>query len=191
MFEKITDFGENCVSSAPDVLNGTPAENKAWFDKAVKNVVAAAFNELIDTLSSADAPAHIGAEGGTLQDKLESLSDEIDSKIESVMSSCEERAAKLNTALSDKVDKDGEKVLSDNNYLDEDKAKLDGIETYVENAISSATAAVEDKIPTKVSQLTNDIEYADKAYVDGLVADIETGLDNIISIQNSLIGGDA
>lgn len=126
------------------------------------------------------------------------------------------------------------------------------IKTEMDSAISSATTAVEDKIPTKVSQLTNDSRYlrngedakfatmavaginidssydengnlnglwlfgykgntaeefspilrgvgtpiedidaVNKAYVDGLVADIETGLDNIISIQNALIGGDA
>lgn len=35
------------------------------------------------------------------------------------------------------------------------------------------------------------VPYATSTYVDGLVGDIETALDSIITIQNSLIGGDA
>lgn len=34
-------------------------------------------------------------------------------------------------------------------------------------------------------------DAANKGYVDGLIGDIDTALDSIISIQNSLIGGDA
>lgn len=49
-----------------------------------------------------------------------------------------------NTLLNGKVDKDGDKVLSDNNYSDTDKTKLDGIEananhTEVDTEISSTS----------------------------------------------------
>lgn len=45
----------------------------------------------------------------------------------------------------------------------------------------------------KISNLidpTNDSDAVNKAYVDGLVGDIETALDGIIAYQNSLIGGE-
>ena len=49
-----------------------------------------------------------------------------------------------NTLLNGKVDKDGDKVLSDNNYSDTDKTKLDGIEaeankTIVDTVISATS----------------------------------------------------
>jgi len=45
--------------------------------------------------------------------------------------------------------------------------------------------------PTKAEMEKALKDKADTKYVDGLVGDIETALDGIISIQNSLIGGDA
>ncbi len=53
MFEKITDFGDNCISAAPDTLNGTAAENKAWFDRSA-NVIVTAFNKLVDELGDVE-----------------------------------------------------------------------------------------------------------------------------------------
>lgn len=43
---KITDaqMNENGVCAAPDILNGTTAENKAVFDRLVRNIVAPAYN---------------------------------------------------------------------------------------------------------------------------------------------------
>ena len=180
MFEKITDFGDNCVAAAPDTLKGTAQENKELFDRGVKNVVATAINRLVDELGAEDAAGCIGAKGGSIQSILDGLPDEIRESVADAMAqvvadapedldtlkelsdwikSHAESAAQMNSAIAGKVDKEDGKVLSDNNYSDEDKEKV-------------ATAT-------------------DKAYVDGLVGDIETALDNIISIQNTLIGGDA
>ena len=64
------------------------------------------------------------------------------------------------TALDGKVDKDGDKVLSDNNYSDNDKDKLDGIEaeankTVVDNSVTStSTNPVESKA---IYNLLNDL----------------------------------
>ena len=49
MFEKITGLGDNCVSSAPDILKGTAEQNKALFDRSA-NVIVTAFNKLVDEL---------------------------------------------------------------------------------------------------------------------------------------------
>ena len=67
---KITDadISTNGVQSAPDKLTGTAAENKAIFDKLIKNVVQECLNGLIDELVTAlagkmPAPESMGAAG--------------------------------------------------------------------------------------------------------------------------------
>lgn len=47
----------------------------------------------------------------------------------------------LNTQLANKVDKDGNKVLSSNDFTDEDKAKLDSIENVIDGVILNGTQA--------------------------------------------------
>lgn len=51
--KKITDdeLYENGVCSAKDVLTGTPAENKAVFDKMVSKLVAPAYNAAVDAIN--------------------------------------------------------------------------------------------------------------------------------------------
>lgn len=60
---KITDeqISQNGVTSAPDKLSGTAAENKAVFDRLVKNIVAKAVNAIIADLTSASGAGEIGA----------------------------------------------------------------------------------------------------------------------------------
>ena len=55
--EKIQSNG---LVAAPDVLTGTAAENKALFDKLVREIVAVQFNALVDELTNNGA-ASIGA----------------------------------------------------------------------------------------------------------------------------------
>lgn len=72
---KITDaqMAAHGVVSAPDVLTGTAAENKALFDRLITSVVAVYFNELIDKLTVKTGAAEIGSSGGTVQDDLAAL----------------------------------------------------------------------------------------------------------------------
>ena len=46
-----------------------------------------------------------------------------------------------------------------------------------------------DVIPTKTSELENDSKFVDETYVNNILGDIETALDNVISTQESYIGG--
>ena len=46
-----------------------------------------------------------------------------------------------------------------------------------------------DVIPTKISELENDSKFVDENYVNNILGDIDTVLDNIISTQESYIGG--
>lgn len=52
--EKITEAQMDAqgVCAAPDILNGTPAANKAVFDRLVRQVVVTAYNSLIDQLTA-------------------------------------------------------------------------------------------------------------------------------------------
>lgn len=61
---KITDAQMNAygVVSAPDILTGTPAQNKAVFDRLIRSVVAVYFNALVDAITSPSGANEIGAE---------------------------------------------------------------------------------------------------------------------------------
>lgn len=48
-----TQINDNGVCSAPDILNGTAAENKAIFDNLIRSIVAVAFNQLVEALEEA------------------------------------------------------------------------------------------------------------------------------------------
>lgn len=51
----VAEMDENGVCAAPDILTGTPAENKAVFDNLVRQVVAPAYNacaEAVDAINS-------------------------------------------------------------------------------------------------------------------------------------------
>lgn len=54
--KKITpaEMDANGVCSAPDVLTGTPAQNKAVFDKMVRELVAPAYNAAVDAINEID-----------------------------------------------------------------------------------------------------------------------------------------
>lgn len=75
---KITEaqISTSGVIAAPDTLTGTADENKAVFDRLVKQVVAEAVNQLIDLLTGATAAAELGAApfegvaGGTVQQQI-------------------------------------------------------------------------------------------------------------------------
>ena len=51
--EKITEqqMNEHGVCAAPDILNGTPAENKGIFDRMVRQLVAPAYNACVDVVN--------------------------------------------------------------------------------------------------------------------------------------------
>jgi hypothetical protein len=77
--KKITEeeILQNGVISAPDILTGTPAQNKAIFDRLTTDVVIEKFNDLIDALTAPTGAGEIGAKlGKTLAAAL--LSDDVD-----------------------------------------------------------------------------------------------------------------
>lgn len=72
--KKITEqeLSQNGVVSAPDRLTGTAAENKAVFDKLIRNTVAPDFNALIDALAGTGGAGELGtAAGKTVQLELD------------------------------------------------------------------------------------------------------------------------
>lgn len=83
--------------------------------------------------------------------------------------------------LGEKVDKDGAKMLSDNNFSNDEKSKLSGVETgadvniiesiLVNNVTVSPTEKVVSlTIATKISELDNDSLFQNKSEVDGAIA---------------------
>ncbi|MDR2513817.1 MAG: hypothetical protein LBD02_01250 [Christensenellaceae bacterium] len=88
------DYTGKDVASLPDVLTGTPAENKAVFDTLVKELVAPRLNALIDLLNGQAGAAQIGAENPvsvteqpvTVQEALSLLRNYVDGFIEEYQS---------------------------------------------------------------------------------------------------------
>lgn len=74
---KLTDdaIARSGVVAAPDKLTGTAAQNKAVFDRLVRETVRELFNGLIDTLSGEDGAAEIGtsAIGGVAGDDVQTV----------------------------------------------------------------------------------------------------------------------
>ena len=72
--KRITEEEMNAqgVIAAPDILNGTPAQNKAIFDRLVRNVVAAAFNSLAEELEGlgVEQIVRLGDEAGFVYVRL-------------------------------------------------------------------------------------------------------------------------
>ncbi len=101
---KITDaaIAQKGVVAAPDKLTGTAAQNKAVFDRLIREAVRELFNGLIDALSGDDGAAEVGTTaidgvtGGDVQTVLGSLKTLLDTKSAS---------ADVSAALSLKSDK--------------------------------------------------------------------------------------
>ena len=91
-----SDFVGKGVSAQPNPMEKPEDEAKAVFDELVKDVVTPKFNEFVEAMSV-----------------LDFTSDE-DKPVSKAMQE----------ALDGKVDKEEGKVLSDNNYTDEDRAML-------------------------------------------------------------------
>lgn len=72
--KRITEEEMNAqgVIAAPDILNGTPAQNKAIFDRLVRNVVAEAFNSLAEELEGlgVEQIVRLGDEAGFVYVRL-------------------------------------------------------------------------------------------------------------------------
>lgn len=141
---KITDaqLSSYGVVSAPDKLTGTAQENKAVFDKLVKEAVAADVNGLIDDLTASTGADNIGANlsgapGETIQDALSSLQ---------------------NT----KVDKVAGKALSTNDYDNTEKAKVAEIDNKADKTDVLTKTNATPFTPT------GDYQPATKKYADEL-----------------------
>ena len=79
------------------------------------------------------------------------------------------KTADMNTALEGKVDKDGDKVLSDNNYTDAEKEKLAGLSNYTHPASAAgAKAAGLYKITTDAQGHVIAVTPVAKADITGL-----------------------
>ena len=59
-------MNENGVCAAPDRLTGTAAENKAVFDRLIREIVASCLNPVIDELASTAGAAAVGAAVGSM-----------------------------------------------------------------------------------------------------------------------------
>jgi len=91
-----------------------------------------------------------GGIGGTLADQTD-LQAALDSKATSAQGALADTAvqpATLTTALSGKVDKDGAKVLSDENYTSAEKSKLAGLESSRFKGLYASLGALQAAHPT-------------------------------------------
>lgn len=83
---QLSDISAKGVASAPDRLSGTAAENKAVFDRLVKDVVAEKFNSFVDLvreeLESIELPP-AGEPGYTPQKGIDYWTEEDKSEMES------------------------------------------------------------------------------------------------------------
>ncbi len=97
-----SQIAANGVVNAPDRLTGTAAQNKALFDRLIRDCVAGLYNTLIDTLAGAGGAGEIGFTpitdfaGSNVQDVIENLKALVDTK---------EGGSEASAALALKADK--------------------------------------------------------------------------------------
>ena len=113
------------------------------------------------------------ADVSNVAEQVQELQTQINNKVEN--STFNTTVSDLETQLDTKVDKEEGKGLSSNDYTDAEKEKLASLENYDDTEIKNSLNNKADKteIPTKVSQLENDSDFADKEYVDTAVGNIE------------------
>lgn len=80
-----TDVTTKGVVAAPNVLNGSAQQNKAIFDRLIREIVKERLNALIDDLTAVTAAGELGASvegvtGNTVQAVLSALKAEVDTK---------------------------------------------------------------------------------------------------------------
>lgn len=99
--------------------------------------------------------------GGSDDDGIKTETIELTSTLEYVAGGGDYDDTALWKELENKVDKEEGKGLSSNDYTDEDKAKLDGLQNYDDSGIKAdlGKKAEKSEIPTKISELENDSEY--------------------------------
>ena len=61
---KSSDYSGKDVASAPDKLTGTAQENKAVFDRLIKDLLAGRYNSLVDALAAITGAGEIGTQSG-------------------------------------------------------------------------------------------------------------------------------
>ena len=73
--EKITSqqMDAKGVCAAPDILNGTTAENKAIFDRMVRELIAPAYNACVDLVNTLDTAEDQREEAEALRKSAEEL----------------------------------------------------------------------------------------------------------------------
>lgn len=80
-----TDVTTKGVVAAPNILNGSAQQNKAIFDRLIREIVKERLNALIDDLTAVTAAGELGASvegvtGNTVQAVLSALKAEVDTK---------------------------------------------------------------------------------------------------------------
>ncbi|MBQ7465537.1 MAG: hypothetical protein IJS55_03330 [Oscillospiraceae bacterium] len=80
-----TDVTTKGVVAAPNILNGSAQQNKAIFDRLIREIVKERLNALIDDLTAVSAAGELGASvegvtGNTVQAVLSALKAEVDTK---------------------------------------------------------------------------------------------------------------
>lgn len=133
---KLNSRGATILDNKPQI---SASALKMEFDAPAKQVVAPAFNELVDELESETAAASLGAVspservgGSTVQGILNKLS----SDLENVENDSHTHSnLPLLEMLTGDVVMDPDYVHTDNNYTDDEKDKLEGIEDNANNYV--------------------------------------------------------
>ena len=172
------DYQNKDVSSAPDRLTGTAAQNKEIFDRAVKTVVQPKYNALIDDLLGEEGASNIGvAAGGTLQDFLNRRDNPHEVSKEQVglgnvdNTSDEEKpvSAAVRAALDQKVDQEAGKGLSSNDYSDQDKGEVEKIKEKADKTYTDEQLALKAEKSETYSKGEVDAALALKAGVSSVL----------------------
>jgi len=174
---KITDaqISQHGICSAPDVLNGTPAQNKARFDQLIREAVKEDYNALIDALVAVTGAQEIGAAVEHLiGDNVQTILTNADSAINNRYTKAE-TDSEIATETNDLV----ESVTYNSSNGVFTITKKDGTETTIDTPI--------EKVPASFALVTHDNKtYLRVTNMDGTYTETDvSSLLNVYEFSNT------
>lgn len=188
---KITDeqVQNSGVISAPDKLTGTAAQNKAIFDKLVREVVKVQLNNLVDALMAYTGADEIGAqveglEGDTIQKVMESLKakqdeetealeaaknelqgniDELATKEQEDYDALTEAGLQLQNEINALAEKEAEDYAAVGTRIDEEVVELQTMlqRRYTKVQVDEMFTAAAEEVAAEISPLVESVSFAD------------------------------
>ena len=171
-----TEMDQQGVCAAPDILDGSPAENKSIFDRMVRKLIAPAYNECVDAVNqineeeaqwAAAEEGRVEAESGRVAAEEQRVRNELDRQTNEQARSESEAERKTaeearKTAETQRAAAEEARKTAENARVEAENARVDENTGIVARATEQADRAVAEANKAGTSS-ENAAQYAQKS----------------------------